>query len=244
MKSLAAIDSSQTPFFHSSPLFAMTDYSSGTYRTGSQTDSFSSNKSFSFKKIFRPFKKSRFPFIVLVIVVFVIALFGIVSVIRKSTTNITQTSAQGTSQQVSIAKPLASETLNKEFDFPLKDSTGKEVSKFQYVIQSAELDNQVIIKGEEATAIQGKEFLVINLKITNNYDQAVQLNTRDYIRLIVNNDATEKLAASIHNDPVDVEPISTTFTRLGFPIDANVSNLTLEVGEIDGPKQTIQLNLK
>jgi len=84
---------------------------------------------------------------------------------------------------------------------------------------------------------------VLNLKITNNYNKAVQLSTRDYVRLIVDN-SSDRLAADIHNDPVDVEPISTKYTRLGFPIVSDAKSLKLEVGEITGTKQTVQVNLK
>jgi hypothetical protein len=246
MKNFAAITFSSlfNPLLPST--LAMTDYSTGSFHSNPSNTSFQGSGGTRFKKFPRYFKKSpMLPFIVIVIIVFVIAIIGITSVIRKSTTNVTPTSASGTTQQqVAVAKPLATETLNKTFQFPLKDSSGKTVSNISYQIQSAEFDNQIIVKGQEATAVAGKVFLVVNLQITNSYDKAVELNTRDYIRLIVNGNSSQKLAASIHNDPVDIEPISTTFTRIGFPINANSQSLALEVGQIDGPKQTIQLNLK
>jgi len=222
--------------------FAMTDYSSGTFRSATPTTSYQSNGS-QFKKFKRFFKNSPYiPFVVVGIVIVIIA----VVVIGKAVNRNAQTRMAGssaTNTPVAIAKPLAQETLNKEFDFPLKDATGKEVSKIQYEIQSAELDNQIVVKEQIATAVQGRAFLILNLKITNNYDKSVQLNTRDYVRLVVDN-ASDKLAADVHNDPVDVEAISTKYTRLGFAIDSDAKDLKLEVGEIDGPKQTIQLDLK
>lgn len=244
MKNLAAYLSSLLQPFRTSTL-AMTDYSTSSFRSPSQGSSFQKT-GFQFKKFQRYFKNSRYlTFGIIIVVVFVIAIVGISSVVRKSTTNATQTSAAGTSaQQVNIAKPIATETLNKNFQFPLKDANGKTVSNIQYEIQSAEFDNQVVVKGQLATAIQGKTFLVLNLQITNNYDKAVELNTRDYIRLIVDGNTDQKLAATIHNDPVDVEPISTTFTRLGFPVSTDFKTLSLEVGQIDGSKQTIPLTIK
>lgn len=184
------------------------------------------------------------PFIGIVVVVFAIALFALYNVISRSTTNATPILANTNSpKQIAVNKPVAQQTLNKSFDFPLNDASGKVVSKLKYVIQSAELDNQIIIKGQQATAIQGRTFLVLNLQITNSYDKSVQLNTRDYVRLIAGN-STEKLAADIHNDPVEVQAISTKYTRLGFPIDtADAKSLTLQVGEIEGTKQTIKLDL-
>lgn len=111
------------------------------------------------------------------------------------------------------------------------------------VLTSAELQDEIVIKGQKANAVKGKEFLIINLKLTNNYSKTIQINTRDYIRLSVNK-SDEKLAADIHNDPVEVQAISTKYTRLGFPIDETDKNLTLYVGEINGKKESITLNLK
>ena len=194
------------------------------------------------RKLQKYFKKTPYFFLILfIIVIIVIVVIAVKNTSRQSASAVSGAAAPV--NQVVVAKPLAVDTLNKSFEFPLRDANGNKVSQFKYEIQSAELDNQIIVKGQLATAVQGRVFLVLNLKITNNYTKSVQLNTRDYVRLIVNN-SKDRLAADIHNDPVDVEAISTKYTRIGFPIDSNFKNLKLEVGEITGPKQTIQLNFK
>lgn len=220
----------------------MVDFSASPTRLNNPTGSYSSGGS-GFKKIKRAFKNSPYiPFIIIGVIVIVIAGVFVSKMTRNhSSQQVAGATAQNT--QTTVAKPLAQQQLNKDFDFPLKDATGKTVSKIHYEIQSAEEDNQVIIKGQVATAVQGKTFLILNLKIMNSYDKDVQLNTRDYVRLIVDN-SSDKLAADVHNDPVDVQAISTKYTRIGFPIAADAKDLKLEVGEIDGPKQTIQLNLQ
>lgn len=183
------------------------------------------------------------PIIIVVIIIFGGAIFALSNVIGRSTTGATPIMANGT-KQISATKPLFKQTLNKSFDFPLKDENGKELSKLHYVIQSAEVDNQIIIKGQPASAIEGRSFLVLNLQITNNYNKSIQLNTRDYVRLITRN-SSEKLAADIHNDPVEVQAISTKYTRIGFAINTDDAKaLTLQVGEIQGPKQTVALDLQ
>ncbi len=145
--------------------------------------------------------------------------------------------------KIEIQKSKASQELNKEFLFPLKDATGKEISKLKFSIQRAEKRDEIIVKGQKATSIKGRTFLILNLKITNDYNRSIQINAKDYLRLIVNN-SSEKLAPDIHNDPVEIQAISTKFTRLGFPINDADTNLTLQVGEIDGKKELINLNLK
>lgn len=136
---------------------------------------------------------------------------------------------------------LKSQDINKEFTFPLKDANGKEVGDLKYMIEKAELQNSILIQGQKADAVKGKLFLVISLKITNEHNKNVDLRTRDYIRLSVNDNKDEWLAPDIHNDPVSVQAISTKYTHLAFAIDNSAKNLLLRVGEIDGDKEEIAL---
>jgi uncharacterized protein (UPF0333 family) len=176
--------------------------------------------------------------IIAIIVVVVIFLVG------KASSNSSSNALSLTDQRINVQKPKAQQAINKEFLFPLKDASGKEVSKLKFYIENAQLNNEIIVKGQRATAIQGRTFLIFNIKITNNYDKAVSINSRDYFRLMVNNNG-EKLAPDIHNDPVEIQPISTKYSRLGFPINDTDKNLILQVGEVAGPKTDIKLeNLK
>ena len=161
--------------------------------------------------------------------------------LRKSQQSGTVTTSSG---KVTLPAPSASQTLDKSFSFPLKDATGKEVSKFKYEIYSVEKRDEIIVKGKRAIAVAGRTFLIVNVKIKNDYKSTVSINARDYIRLTVNN-GSDKLAADIHNDPVEVQSDSTKQTRLGFPINESDKNLTLlVVGELEGKKETIKLNLR
>ena len=150
------------------------------------------------------------------------------------------------SKQVVTANALATIPLDRKFTFPLKDEKGKEVGNFDYVIQAASLQKQIIVQGQRATAVSGRVFLILNLKITNNLKQTIQLNTKDYLRLVVTSNSTEQLAPDIHNDPVEVQAISTKYTRVGVAVDEVDASrkIVLKVGEINGDKQTIDLNFK
>jgi hypothetical protein len=148
-------------------------------------------------------------------------------------------STANASGQVAVSGPKATETFNKEFDFPLSDSKGKQVGTFKYIIQSIDLRDEIVVKGQKATAIQGKTFLVINLKIVNDFSQAVQINTRDYVRLSINSNTNEWLAPDIHNDPVEIQAISTKLTRVGFAVNNTDHDIILRVGEINGTKTNL-----
>lgn len=145
-------------------------------------------------------------------------------------------------EKTEIAPANATLGLNKELIYPLKDDKGTQVSQFKYTVEDAELRDEIIVKGQRATAIKGRTFLILNLKINNEYNQAIQVNTRDYIRLSVNNNEAELLAPDIHNDPVEIQAISTKFTRVGFPINESDTNIKLKLGEINGNKESVDIN--
>ncbi len=142
--------------------------------------------------------------------------------------------------QLQVPSPIATENLNKEFSFPIKDSQDKEIGTIKYIIQSVEKRTEIYVKGQPAKALAGKYFLIFNIKFINQLDQGIKINARDYLRLSVNN-SKDWLAPNIHNDPVEVQAISTENTRLGFVINTTDKNFTLQVGEIKGKKQTIKI---
>lgn len=145
--------------------------------------------------------------------------------------------------KITLQKAKATQEINKEVRFPLKDSSGKEVSKIRYLIESAEIRDELIVKGKKARAVDGRTFLVIKLKIINTYKASIQVSARDYIRLTVNG-GKDKFAADIHSDPVEIQPDSTKQSRLAFPINEDDKNLTLFIGELNGSKEEFKLKLQ
>ncbi len=183
-------------------------------------------------------KKSR------IIVIVIIVLGGILLI--NARTNVFKGqktfSAVGANngQKTTIAGPIATRPINKEFSFPIKDNKGIEIGTLKYMLENAELRDEIVVKGQKATAVKGRTFLILNLKIVNQGDKRIEINSRDFIRLSVNN-GTEWLAPEIHNDPVEIQPISTKYSRLGFPIDETKKNLKVQVGEISGQKTVLDL---
>lgn len=176
------------------------------------------------------------PITVVVLVLLVILGFSLRNVFSSKSV------ASNTSGKVSIEKAIKTQEINKTFSFSLKDQSGKEVSKVKYLLRSAEIRDEILVKGQKAYAVEGRVFLILNLKITNSYEKPVQINARDYIRMTINS-GSEKVAPEIHSDPVEVQAISTKETRLGFAINKSDKNLVLQIGEVKGDKQTVRLNL-
>lgn len=198
------------------------------------------------RKIKKFFKKS----LLISLIAIALIIFVTVAITRRtvSQTNsaITQStsSTAGLNQQTlsAIAHPSAVEKINKNFSFPITDANGNTISTYTYTIQSVQEQNTILIQGQTAYAVPGTTFLIVNLMLTNNYTKSFNLNTRDFVRLLVNN-SSQKLAPNVYNDPVQVQAISTDYTRLGFSINAKDKNLILQVGEITGPKTPIKLKI-
>lgn len=149
-----------------------------------------------------------------------------------------------TSGRVSVLKPKATQEINREFSFPLFDQDGKEVTRFKYLIEKAELRDEIIVNGKRARSVSGRTFIVLNVKIFNDYNLPMQISSKDYIRLVVDGKIDQAFAADAHSDPVEVQPISAEQTILGFAINETDSNLVIRVGEINKEKQEITLSLK
>jgi hypothetical protein len=147
----------------------------------------------------------------------------------------------GTAVQSSTQNAEKAGSINREFSFPIKNEKGEEISQLKYTIESAELRDEIYVKGQKATAVPGRTFLIISVKLSNSLDKTIQINTRDYVRLVRNGNAIEPLAPEIHNDPVEVQPISTKTTHIGFPINESDTDLQLQVGEIKGSKELIPI---
>lgn len=168
----------------------------------------------------------------------IIVLIGGIKLLSSSTSS----RAQADAPQVKGA--LVTQDINREFAFPLKNGQGDEIGSIKYMIEKAELRDEIIVKGQKASAIKGRTFVIVTIKVSNDFKQPIQINTRDYVRLSVNGNQTELLAPDIHNDPVEVQAISTKYTRVGFPINTTDRNLKLLVGEINSEKQSIDLDLQ
>lgn len=171
-----------------------------------------------------------------IIVLSLIAIFFLIGSKLKSPSPIS-----GQKTQVKDAKAVTG--INQEFSFPLKDDKGKEVSRIKFFIENAEIRDEIIVRGQKATSARGRTFLILNLKLTNDLNQSVEINTKDYLRLGLSSKENEWLAPDIHNDPVSVQAISTKYTRVGFAVNEGEKSFKLQIGEINGEKVVLDINL-
>lgn len=187
---------------------------------------------------FRNYKHKR-----LVPVALLVIIAAIIAIRLATATSTTAAPAASGDSRYEVRGPVSTKELNREFLYPIKNSKGKEVTKLKYLLETAELRDEIIVKGQRAVAVKGRLFLILTVKITNEYDKGIDINARDYVRISTTDNPEEKLAADVHNDPVTVQAISTKYTRLGFPINDTDRKLTLYVGELNGDKEAIEIEL-
>ena len=144
--------------------------------------------------------------------------------------------------RIEISGAKASFAINKNLEYPILDAEGEEVTKLKFTIENAELRDEIIVKSRRMTSIKGKTFLIVSLKISNDYTAPMEVKVADYIRLTVNGRESEFLAPEIHSDPVAVQAISTKATRIGFAVNDTDDNISLWVGEIKGNKEKIDIS--
>lgn len=190
-----------------------------------------------YKNYLHKFSSSRTKFYTVTLIVILVVLFALIKINPFQASSPQNT----TSSRAGIKDALSTLPLNREFKFPLKDDKSETVGEIKYIIENAELRDEIIIKGKKAYAVNGKVFLVLNLKIVNDSNKNISMSTKDYTRLFVNNNESEPLSPSIHNDPVVIDAISVKPTRIGFSISKSDKDLKIKVGEIKGEKTTLEI---
>lgn len=145
-------------------------------------------------------------------------------------------------QDTQSANAIASARIDKAI--PVVVSGEDEDAELTLLVENMELRNEIVIQGQKASSVDGRLFLVLNLKLVNPLESSVEVNTRDYLRISVGNGTEEWLAPDIHNDPVLVQAISTRPTRLAIPVDASVREFVLQTGEITGEKERQEIKLQ
>lgn len=133
---------------------------------------------------------------------------------------------------------LARTEINQSIEIP----TGRNDDSINYSVVSAEITKSIIIQGQRASAKEGKQFLILNLKLSNDSERRVKIDARDYVRLSVNGN-DDRLAPAIYND-IEVQPISDQFTRIGFSVFETDNNYVLYLGEISEDKIEIPLQFE
>jgi hypothetical protein len=130
--------------------------------------------------------------------------------------------------------------IGDTFTIPIKNPEVDMTEEIAYTLSSYEIAKEIMVNGQTAQAIPGRTFFVVDIQITNPLERVIEIKSSDYLKLSVNN-SDSYLAPDIHSDPLVVQPKSSKFTRLGFPINTSDKDFSLQFGEPDGAKEIIDL---
>ena len=182
-----------------------------------------------FKSFFTKKKIGTYAFILIILIIVV---GGLRIALRQGSVNGASTSAQSDDTKTT--------SINRDFSIIGYDEEKKKSDNVKYTLTDAQLTREIIIKGQKAKAVAGRAFLIINLKLVNDFNHSLFLNTRNYVR-VQPKGGSDKLAPEIHNDTVEVQPLSTKLTRIGLPVNDTDHEFSLFIGELDGEKQEIPI---
>ena len=132
--------------------------------------------------------------------------------------------------------------LDRFFEFKGLDERGRKRTNIEVKITEVEITDQVVVQDKTYTSQNEKIFLIVNLEMKNESTKGLNIFPGDLLRLIVDDNEEKKYAPDLHNNFVLISPISTKTDRVGFVLNQEFSNLKLQIGELEGKKEIIEVN--
>ena len=141
-----------------------------------------------------------------------------------------------------VKAAIASKQVSKEYEFNGRNAQGYLVDqKIKLRFDTVQKQEEVLIKGNRATARNEKVFLIFDVSLQNEGANVVYLNPLDLVRLVEGDGS--KLAPQVHQGNIEIRPQSTKKSNLGFIVDQNRKDFTIQIGELDGEKTTFKVQL-
>ena len=130
--------------------------------------------------------------------------------------------------------------INKSFEFEafiVKEEGTEEVT---FTIASAELKDQIKVKGEPRGVNKDEQFLLLRLEIENETTENLAIVSSNLVRLVDEED--KKHAPDFHNATIIIDPLSVRKDLLSFIVEENKKSFKLLVGELEEEKETVEIN--
>ncbi len=116
----------------------------------------------------------------------------------------------------------------------------KTTGRFTLTVTNAQFADSIIVQGKRARPVKGKQFLVVNMEITNPHKIALYAFPVDLFRFI--REDGQKFAPSVHQGTVLVRPEATKKNNVAFVILPEDKKFKIEVGDINEAKETLEIN--
>ncbi|GEM_PF-1667011 len=197
-------------------------------------------------RIKNPFKNFKFPkklpemdstkILVIIGCLVVIAAVGIFAFTKS------KSSKNSSGSAVSNVSVLASASIAKDVNVPIRDKNGKEVGQnLKVKFTTADRAKKILFQGRPLSSRQGKAFVVINIEIDNPTKDRLTVRAVDFIRLVASDG--KNFAPDIQTDAIKVEPLSSKNTRTIFIIEDSLKKVKFLIGEINGNRETVEITI-
>lgn len=134
----------------------------------------------------------------------------------------------------------ASVSVGKSFEFEAAKVGKKGVEEVTFTIVSAELKEEIKVKGTPKKAESGKLFLVLRFEIENGSSERLSLISSDLVRLVT--EGEKKFAPDFHNASIIIDPLSVRKDLVSFIVLKEEKSFTFSVGELEKKKEELRIN--
>ncbi len=132
--------------------------------------------------------------------------------------------------------------LKQSFEVTAKTKDGKNTNgDFKVDVTGTFRAESLLVQGQRVAARNGKEFLVVNMEISNPYNVALYTYPVDTFRLLGVDG--KKYAPTAHQGNVEVRPQSTKTSNVGFIVPQGTKKFKVEIGELTGEKVLLEFSL-
>lgn len=138
-------------------------------------------------------------------------------------------------------KPAKATTqVGRSFEFPAAKVGKKGEEEVTFTIVSAELKDEIRVKGAQRKADKGKLFLLLKLEIENETPDRLSLTSSDFVRLV--GEAEKKFAPDFHNATIIIDPLSVRKDLVSFIVEEKIKSFKFLVGELEEEKETVEVS--
>ena len=132
--------------------------------------------------------------------------------------------------------------LSQQFEVTAKTKDGRNTNgDISVDVTGTYKAGSLLVQGQRVIARNGKEFLIINMELSNPYNVPLYLQPVDSFRLIGDDD--KKYAPTAHQGNVEIRPQSTKTSNVGFVIPKGESKFKVEIVELNSEKVVLEFSL-
>ena len=131
--------------------------------------------------------------------------------------------------------------INKSYEIiARRKDRVRTTGRFTLTVTDVTYADTILVQGKTARPVKGKLFLVLNMEIESTYQVSLYAFPVDLFRFV--REDGKKFAPSTHQGTVQIRPESTKKSNVAFVVEPDEKNFKIEVGDVNEPKETLEIN--